>query len=107
MTETGPEASAGTSGGALAQPASASSAASHAIRRAGLDGRGRAIVPWSIALGINRPTCCCCAAATRRKPPERCTVQRKKSTLNKPLLYLAAVTHQALAGVAFPAQKIV
>jgi hypothetical protein len=51
--------------------------------------------------------CCCCAAAKCRKPPERCTVQRKKSTLNKPLLRPTAVTHQALTGVAFAAQKMV
>jgi hypothetical protein len=103
----GPDDPAGTSGGALAQPPSKSSAANHAIERAGLDGSGRAIVPWSIALGIICPTCCCCAAAKRREPPERCTVQRKKSTPNKPLPNLAALQHRALATVAFPAQKTV
>jgi hypothetical protein len=107
ITETGPEAPAGTSGGELAQPASTSSAASHAIERAGLDGSDRAIVPWSIALGITGPVCCCCAAAKRREPPERCTVQRKKSTPNKPLLHVAALQHEGFAAVAFPAQKTV
>jgi hypothetical protein len=107
ITETGPDAPAGTSGGALAQPASASSAASHVSRRTGLDATDRAIVPWSIALGISRPKCCCCVAAKRRKPRERCTVQRKKSTLNKPLPRLLAAEHQALVTVAFAAQKMV
>jgi hypothetical protein len=81
--------------------------ANHAIEGAGLDGSDRAIVPWSIALGITRPMCCCCAAAKRRKPPERCTVRRKKSTLNKPLLRVVTAVQQASAVVAFPAQKMV
>jgi hypothetical protein len=34
-------------------------------------------------------------------------VQRKKSTLNKPLLRLLTAAHQALTGVVFPAQKTV
>jgi hypothetical protein len=51
--------------------------------------------------------CCCCAAAKRREPPERCTVQRKKSTPNKPLLHVAALQHEGFAAVAFPAQKTV
>jgi hypothetical protein len=51
--------------------------------------------------------CCCCAAAKRRKPAERCTVQRKKSTPNKPLPRLSGSAHEVLAAVAFPAQKMV
>jgi hypothetical protein len=43
----------------------------------------------------------------RREPPERCTVQRKKSTLNKPLPRILATAGQARRAVAFLAQKMV